>query len=49
MLSLRAAWGDPQGGPALVHAQAQATVPDLATAEELGLQVAAQLRAGGAH
>ena len=49
VLSLRAAWGDPQGSATLVHARAQATAPDLATAEQLGLQVAAQLRAGGAH
>jgi len=49
VLSLRAAWGDPEGSTALVPAQAQTTALDLASAEQLGLQVAAQLRAGGAH
>ena len=49
VLKLRAAWGDPEGSTALVPAQAQTTAPDLASAEQLGLQVAAQLRAGGAH
>ena len=49
VLHLRAAWGDPEGSTALVPAQAQTTVLDLASAEQLGLQVAAQLRAGGAH
>ena len=49
VLSLRAAWGDPEGSATLVHAQAQTTLLDLASAEQLGLQVAAQLRAGGAH
>ena len=48
-LSLRAAWGDPEGSATLVHAQAQTRTLDLAAAESLGLQVAAQLRAGGAH
>ena len=49
VLSLQAAWGDPEGGTTLVPAQSQTTVLDLASAEQLGLQVAAQLRAGGAH
>ena len=49
VLSLRAAWGDPEGSTTLVPAQAQTTALDLASAEQLGLQVAAQLRAGGAH
>ena len=49
VLSLRAAWGDPEGPTALVHARAQTTTLDLASAEQLGLQVAGQLRAGGAH
>ena len=49
VLSLRAAWGDPEGQTTLVPAQAQTRVLDLASAEQLGLQVAAQLRAGGAH
>ncbi len=48
-LSLRAAWGDPEGSTTLVQAQAQTQTLDLAAAESLGLQVAAQLRAGGAH
>ncbi len=46
---LQAAWGDPQGSTNLVQAQAQTSAPDLASAERLGLEVAAQLRAGGAH
>jgi hydroxymethylbilane synthase len=48
-LRLQAAWGDPQGSTVLVRAQAQTTVLDLASAEALGLDVARQLRAGGAH
>ena len=48
-LSLRAAWGDPEGSTTLVQAHATTSVLDLASAETLGLQVAAQLRAGGAH
>ena len=49
VLHLRAAWGDPQGRTELVRASAQASATDLTAAEQLGLQVAAQLRAGGAH
>ena len=49
LLKLRAAWGDPQGSTTLVRADAQTSALDLASAERLGLQVAAQLRAGGAH
>jgi hydroxymethylbilane synthase len=49
VLQLRAAWGDPQGSAILVLAQAQTPAPDHASAERLGLDVAAQLRAGGAH
>ena len=49
VLQLRAAWGDPQGSATLVLAQAQTPAPDHASAERLGLDVAAQLRAGGAH
>jgi hydroxymethylbilane synthase len=49
LLQLQAAWGDPQGSTNLVQAQAQTSAPDLASAERLGLEVAAQLRAGGAH
>jgi len=48
-LWLRAAWGDPQTPGALVTAQAHADAADLAAAEALGVQVAAQLRAGGAR
>ncbi len=49
VLGLRAAWGDPQGAATLVHARAQTEVLELAAAENLGLEVAAQLRAGGAR
>ncbi len=49
VLRLQAAWGDPQGSATLVRAQGQVSAPDLASAERLGLDVAAQLRAGGAH
>ena len=48
VLRLRAAWGDPEGSATLVHADARTRALDLASAEALGLQVAAQLRAGGA-
>lgn len=48
-LLLRAAWGDPEGGPELVRAQGQALVASLVQAEALGLQVAERLRAGGAR
>ncbi|RYF84192.1 MAG: hydroxymethylbilane synthase [Comamonadaceae bacterium] len=49
-LAIAAAWGEPEGaGSALVHAQASAGVADLAAAEALGQQVAAQLVAGGAR
>jgi len=48
-LHLRAAWGDPQGGPTLLQAQAQAPATALASAEALGLQVAQALQAQGAH
>lgn len=49
VLSLRAAWGDPEGGATLVRANGQTRALDLASAEALGLDVARQLRAGGAH
>ncbi len=49
LLALQAAWGDPQGGATLVRAQAQSAALALPAAERLGLEVAAQLRAGGAH
>ena len=48
-LQLRAAWGDPDAVAALVHAQSASTAADLARASELGVQVAAKLRAAGAH
>ena len=49
VLSLRAAWGDPEGSAMLVRAHAQTRTLDLASAEALGLDVAGQLRAGGAR
>jgi len=49
VLRLRAAWGEPEGPTTLVRAQAQTSASTLAAAEALGLQVAAELRAGGAH
>jgi len=48
-LQLRAAWGDPDRPAALVRAQAAAVAVDLAQAAELGIAVAARLRAAGAH
>ena len=48
-LELRAAWGDPQGAATLVRAAGQQPSGSLAQAEALGLAVAAELRAGGAH
>jgi len=48
-LQLRAAWGDPDRPAALVRAQAAAVAADLAQAAELGIAVAARLRAAGAH
>ncbi len=48
-LHLQAAWGDPQGAIDLVRAEAEASARNLAEADALGLQVARQLRAGGAH
>lgn len=48
-IRLRAAWGDPEGPDTLVRAEGQLTASDLASAEALGLQVAGQLRAGGAR
>ncbi len=49
MLTLDAAWGDPEGRKPLVHASGQAEVSTLAQAQALGESVAAQLRAGGAE
>jgi hydroxymethylbilane synthase len=48
-LQLRAAWGDPDSFVPLVRAQSAAAAADLAQAEALGAEVAARLRAGGAH
>ena len=48
-LQLRAAWGDPEGGTGLVRAQSAAAVADLERAAALGAEVAAKLRAAGAH
>jgi hydroxymethylbilane synthase len=48
-LQLRAAWGDPEGARTLVRAQSAAPVADLAQAAALGAEVAARLRAAGAH
>jgi hydroxymethylbilane synthase len=48
-LQLRAAWGDPESAAALVRAQSASAAADLVRAAELGTQVAAQLRAAGAH
>jgi hydroxymethylbilane synthase len=48
-LQIDAAWGDPEGRMALVHAQANAAVKDMAAATALGEQVAASLKAGVAR
>ncbi len=48
-LSLRAAWGDPDGSSELVTATISGAVSSLKDAEALGRQVAADLRRGGAH
>ncbi len=48
-LQLRAAWGDPEGGAQLVRVELSAPVTALEQAATLGEQVAARLRAGGAH
>jgi hydroxymethylbilane synthase len=48
-LQLRAAWGEESGPGPLVRAQSAAVVADLAQARQLGAEVAAKLRAGGAH
>jgi hydroxymethylbilane synthase len=49
VLMLQAAWGDPAGDVALVTAHASLHNPELATAEQLGQQVANSLRRAGAH
>ena len=48
-LQLNAAWGDPKGHTPLLRARNAAVVADLAAAEALGSEVAARLRAAGAH
>ena len=48
-LQLRAAWGDPERAGVLVTARGAEVVANLADATRLGEQVAAKLRAGGAH
>ena len=48
-LTLRAAWGNPEGEATLVTAQTSGEVNGLAEAEALGLEVAQALRRGGAH
>jgi hydroxymethylbilane synthase len=48
-LQLRAAWGDPDTVAPLVRAQSAAAAADLAQANQLGAEVAASLRAAGAH
>jgi hydroxymethylbilane synthase len=49
VLSLRAAWGDPEGATQLVNAAISGAVSSLQDAEALGLQVANDLKRGGAH
>ena len=48
-LRIEAAWGDVDGGAALVHVDAQSAVGDAAQAEALGDEAATRLRAAGAH
>jgi hydroxymethylbilane synthase len=48
-LQLRAAWGDENQPGELVRAQSAAAVADLTQAQQLGAEVAAKLRAGGAR
>ncbi len=48
-LHLRGAWGDPEGAPQLVRAEAEGDVTTLADAEALGQRVAEALGAGGAR
>ena len=49
VLKLQAAWGDPEGAPSLVTADALTQDGGLLAAEALGLSVAQALRNGGAH
>ncbi len=48
-LQISAAWGEPEGSGPLVRAMDAAAVADVEQAAALGVAVAAQLRAGGAH
>lgn len=48
-LQLRAAWGDAERPAPIVRAQSAAAVADIAQAVQLGAEVAAKLRAGGAR
>jgi hydroxymethylbilane synthase len=48
-LQLEAAWGDPERPGVLVRAKAAEVIADAGQAAALGEQVAARLRAGGAH
>jgi hydroxymethylbilane synthase len=48
-LQLRAAWGDAENPAPLVRAQSAAAVAAIAQAVQLGAEVAAKLRAGGAR
>jgi hydroxymethylbilane synthase len=49
VLQLEAAWGEPEGSAPLLRARASGTVADREAAVRLGQEVAAQLRAAGAH
>ena len=49
VLTLRAAWGDPEGAATLVTAQTKGQVDNLEQAEALGLNIADELRRGGAR
>jgi hydroxymethylbilane synthase len=49
VLSVQAAWGEPEGGARLVTAHANGSVSTLADAELLGLNVANALKSQGAH
>jgi hydroxymethylbilane synthase len=48
-LQLRAAWGDPDNASALARAEGAATAAGIDEAAALGTEVAARLRAAGAH
>jgi hydroxymethylbilane synthase len=48
-LQLRSAWGEPETSAPLVRAQSASIAADLQQAAQLGTEVAAQLRAAGAH